>query len=183
MDKNRSVYFIVIGLLFFIGCSAQQQVAPSEPLCLQADKAELMAVAEDVLKRMGFVIEKYDADEGFIRTRPLRAGQFPELWRGDNAGSLNSAEANLHSIQRIIELNAGQRNGQICLRCKVQTRRLSMTEPEVTSIGNLSKTFTGTSGTLAELQPRSENMEWLDLGEDACLEKKILEKIEKQIVK
>ena len=181
MDKNRGVYFIVMGLFFFVGCGVQQQVAPSEPLCLQANKAELMAVAENVLKNMNFVIEKYDIEQGFIKTRPLRAGQFPELWRRDNAGSFNSAEANLHSIQRIVELNARQKNGQICLRCKVQTRRLSMTKPEVVNIDDLSRTFTSTSGALMELEPQSESMEWIDLGADHFLERKILEQIEKNV--
>ena len=60
--------------------------------------------AERVLTRMHFAIEKLDAEQGVVKTRPLRGAQFFEFWRSDNVSSYDCEEANLQSVRRTVEL-------------------------------------------------------------------------------
>ena len=69
--------------------------------------AEVVDAAGDVLTRMHFVIEKLDAEQGLVRTRPLRGAQFFEMWRSDNASTFAWEESNLQSIRRAVELRVG----------------------------------------------------------------------------
>ncbi len=111
-DKNL---FSVLCLLFSVlcvlsGCSEQQQYEPIEQINVpDIDKAEAMQIAEDVLVKMHFTIEKAGYESGIIRTNPLPGAQFFEFWRSDNVGAFNTAEANLHSIRRIVELHISQK--------------------------------------------------------------------------
>jgi len=111
-DKSPfSVLCLLLSVLcVFSGCAKQQQYEPVERIYVpDIDKAEAMQIAEDVLVKMHFTIEKADYESGIIRTRPLPGAQFFEFWRSDNVGAFNTAEANLHSIRRIVELHISQK--------------------------------------------------------------------------
>ena len=110
MNKSRNLYLMLSVLsILLAGCASKTKFAASEPICIRnADRAAVMETAAAVLTKMHFVIEKNDLDSGFILTRPLRAGQLPEVWRRDNVGPASISEANLHSIQRIVRLNVFQ---------------------------------------------------------------------------
>ena len=181
----RAIYLFMaataVGFLF-TGCSATAGDAPAGQLCLEStNKTKLMAAAEDVLVRMQFVIEKYDLEKGVIKTRPLRAPQFFEFWRTDNASAKSSAQANLHSIRRIAELNTFEADGKTCLKCQIQIERLSIPPQEIVGASRAASMFTGGDTSLQRLELETDEMSWIDLGSDIELQKKILKLIQRKI--
>ena len=173
---------VSVGLLG--GCSRSTQIGPTEPSVMAVmDKARVMEVADDVLTRMNFVIEKFDVDRGYIKTHPLRGGQGFEFWRTDNASPEDAAEANIHSIQRTAWLDIVQDGSNVRMKCDVQIRRFSMVEAELVGLSQAANLYTTPSGSLRSLSPRTNEFTWIDLGPDPALEQKILRKIKEKIAK
>lgn len=164
------------------GCAEEVNLPQSEPLCLApAEKAQIMEIAEDILVRMHFVIEKYDVDAGFIKTKPLSGAQSFEFWRGDNANAINAAEANLHSIQRTVQLGVAFNTQGLCIKCDVNVERLSIPEEEFLRMSTMDRMFTSGRASKMSLRmggEKAEEMAWIDLGSDPALERKILSMIE-----
>jgi len=172
-------------VLLLAGCAKQQQYkAATEPLCVTGlGKPAVMKASEDVLAEMHFTIEKADADSGLIRTGPLSGAQFFELWRSDNVGAFNSAESNLHTIRRTVELNITPQDKKLCLGCNVKVERLSLPEREVSS-SHTYKMFSKSTASLQKLtlDPQQKaGMAWVDLGQDSHLAAEILKRIENQL--
>jgi hypothetical protein len=140
-------------------------------------RVETMKLCEDVLVRMLFEIEKFDVDKGYIKTRPLRGGQFFEFWRSDNVGSENSKRSNLHSVLRTVELQVDESGGQFCVECTSHMRRLSIEESDITSFSISRGIFSGGSRKFQKLHPEAKDLEWIDMGSDSELEKRILGRI------
>ena len=194
--------FLVFGLLL-AGCAEEQQYGAVEPICAEnIDKLEAMEIAEDVLAKMHFTIEKADAEtatagidtrpwRGYIRTRPLAGAQFFEFWRSDNAGADNWLESNLHSIRRVVELKMSEQDegppqsgDRLCINCEVQKYRLSMPEHEVSSSARAYEMFSESNPALQNLRLNPEQkagMAWIDLGKDRPLAAEILKRIKQQI--
>lgn len=190
--------FLVFGLLL-TGCAEEQQYGAVEPICVEnVNKLEAMEIAEDVLAKMHFTIEKADAEpatpgidtrrwRGYIRTRPLAGAQFFEFWRSDNAGADNRLESNLHSIRRVVELNMSEQDegppqsgNRLCINCDVQKYRLSMPEHEVSSSARAYEMFSESNPALQNLRLNPEQkagMAWIDLGKDRQLAAEILKRI------
>lgn len=190
--------FLVFGLLL-TGCAEEQQYGAVEPICVEnVNKLEAMEIAEDVLAKMHFTIEKADAEpatpgidtrrwRGYIRTRPLAGAQFFEFWRSDNAGTDNWLESNLHSIRRVVELNMSEQDegppqsgNRLCINCDVQKYRLSMPEHEVSSSARAYEMFSESNPALQNLRLNPEQkagMAWIDLGKDRQLAAEILKRI------
>jgi len=169
------------------GCARQQQYEAVEQLCTaDLDKLEAMQIAEDVLAKMHFTLEKADHQSGVIRTRPLPGAQFFEFWRADNVGAFNAAEANLHSIRRTVELNIGQENERLCITCDVQVQRLNLPEHQVSSSARAYRMFSESSPSMQKLKLTPEQkrgVAWISLGKDTRLATEILQRIEEQIAK
>jgi hypothetical protein len=139
-----------------------------------------MQVAEDVLAEMHFAIEKSDANNGLIRTHPLSGAQFFEFWRSDNVGTFNSAEANLHSIRRIVEIRIGQKDKDVSVNCVVKVERLSLPEQEVSSSSRAYQMFSTSTSAMQKIRfslQQQAGMAWVDLGQDKPLEAEILKRI------
>jgi hypothetical protein len=175
---------VVCGLLL-AGCAEQQQYQAAEPLLMEnTDKLRVMEIAEDVLVKMHFTIEKANVENGFIRTKPLQGAQFFELWRSDNVGAGNWLANNLHSIRRIVELNINEQNMGLHINCDVKIYRLSLPEREIRS-AHAYDLFSTSSPTVQRIQLHPEqkaDMAWIDLGKDGQLATEILKRIEQQIV-
>lgn len=192
MKKDKFIYLMAsVGLFALSGCGSGVQVINSEPLCMgSVRKAQLMEVCEDILVRKQFVIDKYDLANGFIKTRPLSGKQMFEFWRSDNAGSFNSAEANIQSIQRSVIINIMESENRLCIDCDVSVQRLSIPEQEIWGMGHMAGALTHSSESLQRLRLRLKTKQkedmtvaWIDLGSDGALESVILEQIEKKINK
>lgn len=175
--------------LFFAGCAKQQQYqvaeqAPHQIYLENVEKSRAMAVAEDVLARMHFTLEKADLNLGFIKTNPLPGAQFFEFWRSDNIGSFNRTEANLHSIQRIIQLSFRPENEKLHISCDARVYKLSLPERQITSSTHAYEMFSRSSPSIQKLKLIPEQkraLSWLDLGQDKQLAKEILKRIEEKV--
>ena len=180
----KNGFLLVAGVLAALagGCTRVQMVQ-AQPVCVEAvSQDKLMQACEKMLVRMQFQIEKYDEENGVIRTQPLRGKQFFEFWRSDNAGSFNSAESNLHSLQRTTELTFETQSSRVCVTCVVKTQRLSMPEEPIRGYSGNSSLYTGRQR--LELKERQQGeIRWADLGHDEALEQKILAKIQSMVRK
>jgi len=181
-------YALIICALMLAGCAKEQQYGAVKPICVEnINKLQAMEVAEDILVKMHFTIEKADTTGGFIRTRPLSGAQFFEFWRSDNVGAGNWLESNLHSIRRVVELNMSEQDegppqsgNRLCINCDVQIYRLSLPERRVSSSARTYDMFSKSSPALQriELNPeQKEKMAWIDLGKDTQLAAEILKRI------
>lgn len=176
-----------VSAVLLAGCAKSQYYEEVKKICVpEMSKLEAMQAAEDVLGKMHFTIAKVDAEQGIIRTRPLAGAQFFEFWRKDNVGAFNTAEANLHSIRRIVQLDIHHQDGQICIGCDVRVQRLNLSEREVHSSGRTYRIFSDSSPLIQTLQlasSRQRDVVWVDLDKDSKLSTKILRQIEKQLAK
>ena len=178
---------LIACLLAFTGCGPQQQKSITDSASVpDIDTSEAMEVAEDVLAKMHFAIDKADVSTGYIRTRPLPGAQFFEFWRSDNVGSKNALLANLHTIRRTVELNINRREGQLEIDCYVRVQRLSLPERETFSTARAYGMYTRSSPVLQKLRldaAQIRNTEWIDLDEDEKLAAKIVKRITKRIAR
>ncbi|MCK4753229.1 MAG: hypothetical protein KAS75_07265 [Planctomycetes bacterium] len=186
MSKIKPLSIVTcVTFLLLVGCAKQQRLEAIKQICLpQTTKAEAIAKAENVLGQMHFAIDKIDAEQGYIRTRPLPAAQFFEFWRSDTIGAENSAEANIHNIQRTAELNIKQQGQKLCINCNVKVQRLSLSQPKGSSEALAHDKFSSGRTTLEKrMKLRVGHKTWIDLGNDDQLETVILKRLEKQITK
>lgn len=178
-------YAISMCILALAGCAKKYQRQTTEQIqVLDIGKAETMNLAEDVLAKLHFTIDKADVDCGLIRTRPLSGAQFFEFWRGDNVGGNNNLLANLHTIRRTVELDITQQGDKVSICCNVKVQRLSLPEKETTSSARAYDMFSMSSPSLQRLtlNPEQEKaMAWVDLGKDTLLATEILRRIEECI--
>jgi hypothetical protein len=189
MSNIKSFLFVICAaLMFFAGCGGQQQFKEVKQICAEGlEETKVVQAAENVLGEMHFAVDKADAKEGFIRTRPLSGAQFFEFWRKDNVGAFNSAEANLQSIRRIVEMSISRQGGQLCVNCDVKVQRLNL--PEYQQITGSERTYEMFSRSDAVIQKpkisseQKKQMDWVDLGDDPKLAAEILNRLEKRIGK
>jgi hypothetical protein len=171
----------VAGAALLGGCAAQPEAIQTKSLFVDpAIRVQLFQAAEETLGSMHFVIDKLDVNSGVVHTQPLRAAQFFELWRGDNVGSFNAAEANLNTLRRVVELRVTEEEGFLHVACDVRVQRLSLPENEVISVSQAYRMHSRSKISVQrfELSPRQEKlMTWIDLGRDEHLAQKILERI------
>jgi hypothetical protein len=182
-------------MLIAAGCAQQTSAPPrvkvqGSALYIERDQgigtADLMEIAEDVLARMYFTIDKADVDSGLIRTRPLPGAQFFEFWRSDNVGADNTFEANLHTIRRTVTLDISQQGEELRIGCNVQVQRLSLPERQVSSTARVYEIFSQSSPLLQRLtldSAQKKEMAWIDLGGDTELATEILKRIQAHIVR
>ncbi|RKY10659.1 MAG: hypothetical protein DRP56_00415 [Planctomycetota bacterium] len=187
MKKIVTILFLMAGCILFSGCGSEQQVVSDEPVCLSntlTDQA--MEAAQAVLLKMHFDIEKYDTQARYIRTRPLSGAQFFEIWRQDNASASSAAQANLHTLRRVVELDFTPQNTTTCIQCRAQVLRLSIPERPIEGASRMGGAFTESSSryqTLEVDQHKQAQIEWIDAGTDHDLEQKILKLIQRNIEK
>ncbi len=170
--------------LLFLGCTEKTgPLPPTGQQCLERGGVETaMQEAEDMLFRMNFVIEKFDPDSGVILTRWLYGAQFFQFWRGDTVGKFNTAESNMHSISRQVEMEFSSEGGQVCIDCRVNMRRFSVVDDNIRGMAWVDSLVTG--GDIDEQEIRlSEDKEynWIDLGRDGNLERKLLDIMKKRL--
>jgi len=185
MKKGFLTGLVILAALL-AGCG-KPVMTQAQPVCIEAvSQDRLMQAVEKTLDEMRFEIEKYDIENGVVRSRPLRGGQFFEPWRSDNAGGFNTAEANLQSVQRTVEVTlTGQQTG-VCMECVVTAQRLSLPEQPIEGFNSAPALLTASDQSKQALdveEERLEKMRWIDLGRDTALEQKIITRIQKTISK
>ena len=186
MDKRKSLLFTAwVSLLLVAGCGKQQQHETPGQVCVpEANKAQAMTAAENVLTGMHFSIEKFDTERGLIRTSPLPGAKFFEIWRSDNVGADNRLLSNLHSIRRTAQVEITRQGSQLCIACDVRLQRLSLPEHQVSSSSRTYQMFSQSTGSLQQLtlQPEQRRQAaWVDLDSDTELASEIVRRIEKNL--
>lgn len=205
-------WLLLAGAWLGTGCASRPATSVDEPnapcppvqmLCEDGvTTAGVVQAAEYVLTRMHFAIEKLDAEQGIVKTRPLRGAQFFELWRSDNASSYAWTEANLQSVRRTVELRvkneavdrrpeAGDASGLqpaacslLCLECVVSVQRLDLPESEVAGTSEAYQVRSRSTAALQriEISPQQRQaLTWIDLGEDRDLAARVLDRIAKRL--
>ncbi len=196
---------LAAGTLSLLGCAGPNKTASTGPVQRVCEntvtKTEVVQAAEYVLTRMQFSIEKLDAEQGIVRTRPLRGAQLFEFWRSDNVSAYDYAEAGLASMRRIVELRVTEEAGdrrpeagdasspqptasRLRVACTVAVQRLSLPGNEVTGVSAAYGIYARNTPTLqrgAVNQPARRGMAWVDLGQDPALAARILERIDKRL--
>jgi hypothetical protein len=214
LETRNLLCLLLMGASLGAGCASRPPVSSAEPNVVApvqtvyeggATTAKVVDAAEEVLTRMHFVIEKLDAEQGLVRTRPLRGAQFFEFWRSDNASTFAWEEANLQSIRRAVELRVTiEDRGQspadsavlrpsssvlhlssgLCVACTVSVQRLSFWQNEVAGGSEGYRVHSSRSATLqwmdADPQQR-RGMAWIDMGQDRDLAARILSRVEQRL--
>lgn len=184
MKKGSALFVLAVATVLVGGCGTPREARSL--LCAKTDEATLFAAAREALEDLHFILETADEEAGLIRTWPLRGAQFFEVWRGDNESPQMAAMSNLHSLQRIAEIELAGSPGQTCLSCKVYLRRLSMPGEFTGGTRQMAALFTEGSFARQSLLLEAERVEaekiaWIDLGRDEALEQELLDRIEKEI--
>ena len=186
---NRKI-FITLCLCGFVailicGCGKNIQIDKVEPLCISADRAQLMQASQTVLGKMNFQIAKLDSAQGLIITKPLESAKFFEFWRTGNIGKYNKQNANLHSTRKIVRLTTIKSAGGLCLNCDVQVQRLSLPESDIgtSQVYRVHSQDRYTTPELDLTDEQKKNMTWINLGSDNVLATEILEQIKLQAIK
>jgi hypothetical protein len=187
MKRTLFAIGLLVACALFSGCASQLQMVSDEPVCMPNTlPPQVMQAAQKVLLKMHFDIEKNDLEARYIRTRPLSGAQFFEFWRKDNASAFAREQANLHSIRRVVELDFYPENTTTCIQCRVNVSRLSIPERPIQGFSYMGGLYTDShtrEQTLDVGTERTEGIEWLDIGPDHDLERKILELIQQDIQK
>ncbi len=165
------------------GCSSankQQNLVEGKSLS-NVSSDEYLYAARTVLRRMQFHINKFDLDNKYLRTAPLSGAQLVEFWRSDNAGSFNTAEANIQSITRRVEVLYSEDSSKP--QIIVTTKRLSLDTDAPVSLADARSIFAKSQG---KNQGIAANMDlsktrWINLGRDKKLEEKIARLINQEI--
>jgi hypothetical protein len=185
LTSRLFTYVLAACVVMLSGCANTQQRETMEQIRIKdKDVPEVMEIAEDVLAKMHFTIDKADDESGYIRTRPLPGGQFFEFWRCDNIGADNFLESNLHTIRRTAELQVSRPGEDLIIDCNVYIERLSLPERNFTGTDRAYSMSTRSKGSLRRLNltPYQEiNMAWIDLGKDDRLTTEILRRIEDRL--
>ena len=186
MSKTKllSLFFCFM-FLMLNGCSKPVTYEERNQISLVGpSKAQGMAEAEKVLSKMQFSIEKFDVESGFIKCHPLRGGQWFEFWRKDNVGKFNKAEANLHTLRRLVTVEVAEEAGRLIIKCDADTQKLDLTEkkyPNKRNSGSKIYDMFSSGERLQNLNLEAKKKTWIDLGEDRQLEGAILTKIENRL--
>jgi hypothetical protein len=187
LKTNLRFFAPLLCALFLTGCAKPYKSETVAPICPAGiNKQQAMQIAEDCLGKLHFSINKSDANQGIIKTNPLSGAQFFEFWRKDNVGAYNFEEANLHSIRRIAEININQQDAHLCISCNVTTQRLRLPEHDPRTSSRPYEMFSKSDRTKQKLvlnPEQRQGMAWVNLGNDAKLEKLILKRIEDKITK
>jgi hypothetical protein len=178
----------LLGLAALAGCTGPRAPqAAAQPLCLSSmDGYRAFDAALAVLGQMDFTIDKADPNTGIIRTNPLPAAQFFEVWRSDNVTLRDQAEANLNSLRRIAWVTITPRAADVCVDCLVRVQRLNVPTQVVTGSATAYRTLSESTvyAQSLRLSPEQQRaMEWMDLGTDAPLAARILARIEGRLKK
>ena len=177
-----------MAVLLLAGCGQQQRSAgpPAPALLADVTAEQVVQAAEDVLARLHFRISKADAEHGIVTTHPLSGAQLFEVWRGEIIGGANTAEANLHSTRRTVELRIDDEAGKLRTECAVTVERLSLPEHEVAGTAQAYRMYSQSTPEMQTLQLNPEQrrqMTWIDMGSDPALEAEILRRIQKTLDK
>ena len=175
--------------LIVMGCGPRRPV-PTEPpqpasSQSQADPETLWAVAQDVLRAHGFLLERVDARGGRIATRPELTPHFFEFWRRDVVVGADAWESTLSPIRRRVEVTIDQADDggvppvdRDVLRVQVIVKKERFSSPD-RQFNSSAAAYHFFSDTLPAVRTggriRPEDSTWVPMGRDPAMEQRILD--------
>lgn len=187
MPTKLGFLLACLSLLIVAGCAKQSAVNTNEPIKIKADNQTIVSAAEEVLTDMHFVIDKADADAGYVLTKPLAGQEWFEFWRSDAADSKSLAKSSLFSLQKTAELSILQIDSDTCqLECVVYVQKLNIPQRQISGFGDLPSIFSKSSPSRQKLELSKINKsdtQWIDLADDELLAFNIKQKISKEIAR
>jgi len=130
---------------------------------------------------MHFSIDKADPNTGVIRTHPLPGAQVFEAWRSDNVTLSDHLASNLHTLRRTAWVAVVPQERGVSVDCLVKVQRLSMPSQAANSSTTVYRTLSESTPHVQSLRPSQDQqrgMEWVELGTDGPLARRILRRIE-----
>jgi len=176
---KKIVIILSMSVLLLSGCSLSNtaQCDLQKYNISNISTEDYLAAAKDVLTRMQFRVNKFDVEKGYLRTSPLQGAQLVEFWRKDNVGSFNTAEANISSIIRMVEIEFTCENA--APEIIVNVKRLALDSGEIVSLAQAEEVFASSESLVLDMDP--EDVCWINLGRDEKLEGKIKDLICKKL--
>jgi hypothetical protein len=174
-------------------CACQVPPAAPGPTSMTLQLSDYDTYVNDaltVLRRYDFDPRYVDRARGTILTEPATSAQWFEFWRVDARGPYQTAEANLHSMQRRVHLTiqpvnddperreAPTGSGEFDVTVEVEKYRYSAPERQVTTASGALNLYSARIPTTAGVRgPRAGTVDWTPLGRDPLLEAFLLEKL------
>ncbi len=184
MKKTEMLFYAVCAVLVLGGCGEVARVERPEPICVEGiSMAEAMAAGEEVLAAMQFTVAKADVKRGVLQTKALPGAQYFEFWRDDVMGDGQTAESNMHTTRRTVELKMAEGGGKVCVECDVKVERLSLSDYDMEERRHGEHTFEkfsdkrSSQANLKLKKLRGVQKKWIELGNDGQLEELILRRI------
>ncbi len=184
MNIKVLLWITALSVGFLAGCGGAKKAAAAPAALTASDVTAAMTAAQKTLSAMQFVMDKYDIEAGYLRTRPQRAGQFFEPWRQDNASVQAFGQANIDTLRRTVEVFAEPQGQTVQWRCVVSVERLSLPAAPIRGMSKMAAMYTDSTQMLQTLSPEERfagHMQWLPIGRDAELEARIVKRIQKQL--
>ncbi|MDH7598875.1 MAG: hypothetical protein QHH07_04450 [Sedimentisphaerales bacterium] len=175
--STRSAVYHLFSLMLLGGC-AGPGTQPEPVVVSSVTPAQAFKTSLAVLAGMHFAIDKIDTDTGAIRTKPLAGGQFFEFWREDNCALIDHLRANLQTVSRTVWVTITPWSDGVKIDCLVRLQVLSIAREPVQTYSQAYATAVEPISALP--QP---NTEWVELGEDPYLARRILERIGRRLAK
>lgn len=185
MRNVRFFFRIGIFVAVMAGCqNADKAVLPTAPSDT-ADGQKVLLAAQETLAAMHFEIEKFDPQSGYLRTRPLRGGQFFEPWRQDNATLRDYARSNIDTLRRTVEIFAPPQGQSGEWQCVVHLEKLYLPSAAIRGATHFAHLYSQSRRTsvlgLTLSEQAEQGAEWLPLGDDEALQARIIRRIEQKL--
>ncbi len=180
--KTIKICLAMTAMMLVTGCQSPQAGPVQTKIITLATTQQLLNQAKIVLTDMYFVIEKLDAEAGYLKTKPLSGGQFFEFWRKDNVTFGDVMESSLNSIQRTVEITVDQTDSDARqISCTVYKQRLSFQKPDSDYFTELPSRYSDSSESFQSLRIQDDaKASWMDIGNDKKLAAKIIAEIQKR---
>ena len=166
------------------GCATTRlrDYSSTHPLTVseQPQQDALWNVAQDVLRRHRFSLDRVDRVAGVMTTFPVTSQHWFEVWRNDVATFDDAMESSMNPIRRWVEVTfAKDDNGAWSeVAVVVHKERLSSPDRQFNSTGSAYQYFSDSlPATTGQYRVTIADDRWLDLGRDAAVEDRLLRRI------
>jgi hypothetical protein len=180
---------MIVAACILAGCHqpAQPEIETAQTFADTGDEGfeRIWGVAQDVLRRNGFRLDRLDRRAGVITTFPETSQHFFESWRHDVDTPYDFAEASLRTVRRWVEvgLHATPDHGWD-LTLTVHKEYFASPERQLSSSASVLRAFgSDLPGVRGEIRIRPEDEYWIDGGRDEAMETWLIDRITRRVEK
>ena len=136
--------------------------------------------ALDMLRRARFRPDRVDRRRGVITTQPETSQHFFEFWRHDVDTPMDFAESTLKTIRRRVKIEIRPTDSQMRYDIVVTVKKEQFSAPDrqiTNSAASLRIFSSGLPTTTGERFNPETDITWIDIGRDARMENRLLDRI------